>query len=198
MQGGFIVGFDSDPPSIFKSQISLIQDSGIATAMVGLLNALPATKLYKRLKEQNRLLSGSSGDNTDGSTNFIPKMGRETLISGYKHILETIYSPRQYYERIKVFLKDYKPGIRRKGDIQRGHLGTLLKTMWSLGIKGKERRYYWRLFLSTLLKNPRSLPLFISLAIQGFHFRKVAEKVVGQSLSCGSGNTTLNGRCPSK
>lgn len=198
VQGGFIVGFDSDPPSIFKSQISFIQESGIVTAMVGLLNALPATKLYKRLKEQNRLLSGSSGDNTDGSTNFIPRMGRETLVNGYKHILETIYSPRQYYERVKVFLKDYKPGIRRKGDIQPGHLGTLLKTIWSLGIKGRERRYYWRLFLSTLLKNPRSLPLFISLAIQGFHFRKVAEKVVGQSLSCGSGNTTLNGRCPSK
>lgn len=198
VQGGFIVGFDSDPPSIFKSQISFIQESGIVTAMVGLLIALPATKLYKRLKEQNRILFGSSGDNTDGSTNFIPRMGRETLINGYKHILETIYSPRQYYERIKVFLKDYKPGIKRKGDIHPAHLGTLLKTVWSLGIKERGRRYYWRLFLSTLLKNPRSLPLSMSLAIQGFHYRKVAEKVVGQPLPCGSGNTTLNGHCPSK
>lgn len=166
--------------------------------MVGLMIALPATRLYKRLKEQNRILFGSSGDNTDGSTNFIPRMGRETLINGYRHILGTIYSPRQYYERIKVFLKDYRPGIKRRGDIHPGHLGTLLRTVWSLGIKEKGRRYYWRLFFSTLLKNPRSLPLSMSLASQGFHYRKVAEKVVGQALPCGSGNTTLNGHCPSE
>ena len=180
VQGGFIVGFDSDPPSIFKSQISFIQESGIVTAMVGLLNALPGTRLYKRLKKQNRLLSDSSGDNTDGAINFIPRMGCETLINGYKHILKAIYSPKQYYERIKVFVEDYKPVSKRKGYIHPRYLGILIKTMWFLGIKEKGRRYYWRLFISTLLKNPRSLPLSISFAIQGFHFRKVAEKVVGQ------------------
>ena len=180
VQGGFIVGFDSDPPSIFKSQISFIQESGIVTAMVGLLNALPGTRLYGRLEKQNRLLCGSSGDNTDGSVNFIPRMGRETLINGYKHILKAIYSPKQYYERIKVFVEGYKPRSKRKGNIHPRYLGILIRTMWFLGIKEKGRRYYWRLFISTLLKNPRSLPLSISFAIQGFHFRKVAEKVVGQ------------------
>jgi len=55
VQGGFIVGFDSDPLSIFKSQISFIQKSGIVTAMVGLLNAPAGTRLYQRLKEENRL-----------------------------------------------------------------------------------------------------------------------------------------------
>ena len=94
VQGGFIVGFDSDPLSIFKNQISFIQKSGIVTAMVGLLNAPPGTRLYQRLKKENRLLEGISGDNTDCSINFIPKMNYETLINGYQHILNTIYSPR--------------------------------------------------------------------------------------------------------
>ena len=181
VQGGFIVGFDSDPPSIFKSQIRFIQESGIVTAMVGLLHALPGTRLYKRLKKQNRLLSGGSGDNTDGSFNFIPRMGHGALVRGYKDVLSTIYSPKQYYERIKVFVKDYKPTGKRKVNIHPRYLWIMVKTVWFLGIKEKGRRYYWRLLFSTLLSNPRFLPLSISFAIQGFHFRKVAEKVYSAS-----------------
>ena len=49
VQGGFIIGFDSDTPSIFRRQIEFIQESGIATAMVGLLQAPPGTRLFERL-----------------------------------------------------------------------------------------------------------------------------------------------------
>jgi hypothetical protein len=177
VQGGFIVGFDSDPLSIFRSQISFIQKSGIVTAMVGVLMAPPGTSLYKRLKKENRLLPGLSGDNTDGSTNIIPKMGYERLVSGYKHILGTIYSPRQYCERIKTFLREYKPRTKRRGNINPRDFPVLIRSMWVLGIKEKGRRYYWRLVAWTLLRKPRSFPLSIALAIQGFHFRKVAEKI---------------------
>jgi radical SAM superfamily enzyme YgiQ (UPF0313 family) len=177
VQGGFIVGFDSDPLSIFKSQISFIQKSGVVTAMVGVLMAPPGTRLYKRLKQDNRLLPGGTGDNTDGSTNFIPKMGRERLASGYRNIVNTIYAPKPYYERIKTFLKEYKPKSRKKPTINTRYLGALVKSMWVLGIKEKGRSYYWRLFAWTLLKKPKSFPLSISLAVQGFHFRKVAEKI---------------------
>jgi len=181
VQGGFIVGFDSDPLSIFRSQISFIQRSGIVTAMVGLLNAPRGTRLYQRLKKENRLLKGISGDNTDCSINFIPKMNHETLINGYKHIMQTIYAPKQYYERVKTFLKEYKPQ-KRKGASSRirfYHIRAFIKSMWVLGVKEKGRRYYWKLFVSTLLKYPRSFPLSISLAVYGLHFRKVAEKLGG-------------------
>jgi radical SAM superfamily enzyme YgiQ (UPF0313 family) len=178
VQGGFIVGFDSDPLSIFKSQINFIQRSGIVTAMVGLLNAPRGTRLYHRLKKENRLIMGISGDNTDCSINFIPKMDHETLINGYKHILNTIYSPKQYYERVKIFLKEYKPQGKRLGKMEFNHFTGLIKTMWILGVKEKGRRYYWRLFVSTLLKSPRTFPLSMSLAVYGFHFRKVVKKYI--------------------
>ena len=178
VQGGFIVGFDSDPLSIFKSQINFIQRSGIVTAMVGLLNAPHGTRLYQRLKQENRLLKGFSGDNTDCSLNFIPKMGHETLINGYKHILNTIYSPKQYYERVKIFLKEYKPQGIRKGKVYFYHIKGFITSMWILGVKEKGRRYYWKLFISTLLKRPRSFPISMSLAIYGYHFRKVAENIL--------------------
>jgi radical SAM superfamily enzyme YgiQ (UPF0313 family) len=178
VQGGFIVGFDSDPLSIFKSQINFIQKSGIVTAMVGLLNAPHGTKLYHRLKQENRLVKGISGDNTDCSINFIPKMDYETLINGYKHILNTIYSPKQYYERVIIFLKEYKPQGNRLGKIGFNHLIGLVKSMWVLGVKEKGRRYYWKLFASTLFKHPRSFPLSMTLAVYGFHFRKVARNIL--------------------
>ncbi|MFC1864947.1 B12-binding domain-containing radical SAM protein [Chloroflexota bacterium] len=179
VQGGFIVGFDSDPISIFRSQISFIQKSGIVTAMVGLLNAPPGTRLHQRLKKENRLLKSFSGDNTDYSINFIPKMNYETLIDGYKHILNTIYSPREYYERVWTFLKEYKP--QKVGGISRlrfYHIKAFIKTIWFMGIREKGRRYYWKLLISTLFRHPRHFPLSISLSVFGFHFRKVAEKFI--------------------
>ena len=178
VQGGFIVGFDSDPLSIFKSQISFIQKSGIVTAMVGLLNAPHGTRLYQRLKQENRLLKGFSGDNTDCSLNFVPKMNYETLINGYKHILDTIYSPQQFYERVKTFLNEYKPRGKRKGKLQFYHIRAFIKSMWLLGVREKGRRYYWKLFVSTLLRRPRSFPISMSLAVHGYHFRKVVEKYI--------------------
>ncbi len=177
VQGGFIIGFDSDPVSIFKSQINFIQKSGIVTAMVGLLNAPPGTRLYQRLQKENRLLTSFSGDNTECSTNFIPKMNYETLITGYKHVIETIYSPRPYYERVRTFLKEYKPprgnGMPR---MKLYHIEAFFKSIWVLGIREKGRKYYWKLLISTLLKHPRAFPLSVSLSVFGFHFRKVAEK----------------------
>ena len=178
VQGGFIVGFDSDPLSIFKRQIDFIQNSGIVTAMVGLLNAPPGTRLYQRLKKENRLLKAFSGDNNDLALNFIPRMNSTTLINGYKHILDTIYSPKPYYERVKAFLKEYRPGIRKRSKLQPYQLAAFLKSIWILGFREKGRKYYWRLFLLTLLKYPRKLPVSISMSVYGYHFRKVVAKYI--------------------
>jgi radical SAM superfamily enzyme YgiQ (UPF0313 family) len=178
VQGGFIVGFDSDPLSIFKSQVSFIQKSGIVTAMVGLLSAPPGTRLYQRLKKENRLIKAFTGNNTDCSLNFIPKMHYETLIDGYKHILNTIYSPKHYYERVKTFLKEYKPRRETARRMQFHHLRPFFKSIWFLGIRERGRRYYWKLFLSTLLKQPRKFPISISLSVYGYHFRKVVKNYI--------------------
>jgi radical SAM superfamily enzyme YgiQ (UPF0313 family) len=176
VQGGFILGFDSDPASIFSKQINFIQKTGIVTAMVGLLNAPNGTKLYQRLKKEKRLINNFTGDNTDFSINFVPTMKYETLVTGYKNVLDTIYSPRHYYERVVTLLKEYKP--RKTAGISQlrfNHITSLIKSLWFLGVTNRGRRYFWRLLISTLLRNPRHFPLSISLSVSGFHFRKVAE-----------------------
>ena len=173
VQGGFIVGFDSDTPSIFQRQIDFIQKSGIVTAMVGLLNAPPGTRLYNRLKKEGRL-AGLVSCNTDGTTNIIPRMDLKALSDGYKSIMGQIYSPKIYYDRVRTFLKEYKaPEAKLPFSVH--DLMAFLRSCIHLGILGKERFQYWKLLVWTLRKRPELLPLAITLTIYGHHFRKVCE-----------------------
>jgi len=176
VQGGFIVGFDSDTPSIFQRQIDFIQKSGVVTAMVGLLQAPFGTQLYERLKGEGRLVEESSGNNVEAATNIIPKMDMETLREGYKEILRHIYTPKAYYDRVITFLREYEVP-RIKFEVSRDHWLAFVRSIYQLGIKGVERVQYWRLFLWTLFHRPRLLPYAITLAIYGYHFRTVCEQI---------------------
>ncbi|MBW1782093.1 MAG: B12-binding domain-containing radical SAM protein [Deltaproteobacteria bacterium] len=173
VQGGFIVGFDNDTQSIFQRQIDFIQKSGIVTAMVGLLQAPAGTRLYERLKQEGRLIGYMSGDNLDGTTNFITRMDLDTLREGYRKIMLHIYSRKHYYQRVRTFLREYKAP---KIDIPLNWRSVLafFRSNIRLGIIGSERFQYWGLFWWTLFKRPGHLPLAITLAVYGYHFRKVS------------------------
>jgi len=173
VQGGFIVGFDSDNPTIFKRMIEFIQNSGVVTAMVGLLNAPKGTQLYQRLMEEGRISSSFNGNNTDLSINFIPKMNLNDLMNGYNHIINTIYSPKHYYKRVMNFLKEYQPVKSRKVHFSINEFAALARANFRLGFIGKERVYYWKLFFWSAFRRPKVFPLAITLSIYGYHFRKV-------------------------
>ncbi|MFO7870900.1 MAG: B12-binding domain-containing radical SAM protein [Kiritimatiellia bacterium] len=174
VQAGFIVGFDHDDTSIFQRQIDFIQKSGIVTAMVGLLQAPAGTRLFDRMKKAGRIHGDSSGDNVDGTTNIIPVMGADILARGYRRILSHIYSPEHYYERIKVFLREYKPP-RTRGHLQFSHIKALVRSFFRLGVLGPERFHYWKLIFWTLFKHPPLFPEAVILSIYGYHFRRVCE-----------------------
>ncbi len=175
VQGGFIVGFDSDKPSIFQRQIDFIQRSGIVTAMVGLLQAPFGTKLYKRLASEGRVDETWTGDNVDGTSNVHSIMDPALLKEGYQHILRSIYNPRAYYERVRTFLREYRPGTAVRPVPMWSYLTAWLRSIVVLGVRGKERAEYWRLWFWTLLHRPRLFPQAITFAIYGYHFRRVCE-----------------------
>lgn len=175
VQGGFIVGFDQDNPSIFNRMVEFIQDSGIVTAMVGLLNAPKGTQLYQRLVQEGRMTEEFSGDNTNFTINFIPKMDKDILLKGYKNIVATIYSPKYYYERIYNFLKTFDVDKLVSDDINAINILAFFKSILHLGVLGKERRYYWKLLRWSLFKHPKLVPAAVRFSIYGFHFRKVYE-----------------------
>ncbi|HSL90066.1 MAG TPA: DUF4070 domain-containing protein [Ignavibacteriaceae bacterium] len=174
VQGGFIVGFDNDHPKIFEELTSFIQQSGIVTAMVGLLNAPRGTKLEKRLENEGRLLKDFTGNNTDFTINFIPKMDSEKLLDGYRSILKTIYSPKYFYERVMIFLKDFEPKKKKVFHLNPNYILALFRSIVKLGVIGEERIYYWKLFLWTLFRKPQLFSLAILFTIYGFHFKKIS------------------------
>ncbi len=174
VQGGFIVGFDNDPPVIFEELTNFIQQSGIVTAMVGLLNAPKGTKLQQRLLSEGRLLADFTGNNTDFSINFIPQMNPEVLLEGYKKILNTIYSPKYYYERVMRFMKDFEPKKKKVFHLNPNYILALFRSMLKLGVVGEERIYYWKLFFWSLFHKPQLFSLAILFTIYGFHFKKIS------------------------
>lgn len=174
VQGGFIIGFDSDTPSIFSRQIEFIQKSGIVTAMVGLLQAPLGTKLYQRLAGEGRLLRVFSGDNVDGMTNIVPRMPLEALQQGYRRVVRSLYTPANYYARVRTFLREFQPSkVRVPIDFE--HVLALFRSIVRLGFLGKGRLEYWRFFFWALFRKPRLFPLAITFTIYGFHFQRVVD-----------------------
>jgi radical SAM superfamily enzyme YgiQ (UPF0313 family) len=177
VQGGFIVGFDSDEASIFQRQIDFIQKSGIVTAMVSVLTALPKTKLYQRLKDTGRLLKRTSGNNTSLSgLNFIPTMDTDELIHGHQKIISTIYEPKSYYARIRTLLEEYRPKRFKKSKLSMYYVRAAFNCFWFLGIRDKSRKYFWRLIGWSLIHKPKLLPQAIGFSLIGMHFRSVGNE----------------------
>ncbi|MEN8193424.1 MAG: B12-binding domain-containing radical SAM protein [Bacteroidota bacterium] len=177
VSGGFIVGFDHDPPSIFDQQIDFIKESGIVSAMVGVLNAPTGTKLFNRMKSENRLLDSFTGNNMDGSINFIPQMNYSELMSGYTKILKTIYADREYYQRVKQFLLNYKIPEWSINSPSLSEIKTFFKMVWKLGFLDGSKVYFWKLLGYTLIKCPQKLVLAMTFAVYGFHFRNIVRTI---------------------
>jgi len=55
------------------------------------------------------------------------------------------------------------------------HLLAFPRSVYRLGILGKERRYYWDLLLWTLFRRPALFPMAVTFTIYGHHFQKVCE-----------------------
>ena len=133
VSGGFIVGFDSDTESVFQRQIDFIQKSGIVSAMVGLLNAPKNTKLYAQMEHENRLTIDASGNNTDYSMNFVPKMNSTELLDGYKTIIRNIYTSKHFYKRLRQLLLNYNRPSSTGATFSFSLLYSLMKSIYVIG-----------------------------------------------------------------
>jgi len=172
VMGGFIVGFDSDKIDIFSRISRFINESGIVTSMVGLLNAPSGTRLYKRLIKENRIVKEMTGNNTDYSTNFLPKMDYKVLVEGYKKIISDIYSPEIYYKRVRKFLRHYRLKHKTRKGFSAAYIRGFFMSIYKLGIRKGVRWQYWKLVIWTILRRPRLMPLAITMAIYGTHFMR--------------------------
>jgi radical SAM superfamily enzyme YgiQ (UPF0313 family) len=180
VMAGFIVGFDNDPEDIFERQVTFIRESGIPLAMVGLLTALPDTQLWRRLEKEGRLLNVATGNNTDCTINFVPKMNQQKLVEGYKTVLRTIYSPNDFYRRALDCLTRFGTNhVWHPESHLTEDLKSLAKIVFMLGIRESSRSQFWRYFYQLLRRHRQNFAHGLTLAAMGYHFRRITEIYCG-------------------
>jgi radical SAM superfamily enzyme YgiQ (UPF0313 family) len=175
VMAGFIIGFDNDPEDIFERQINFIRESAIPLAMVGLLTALPQTQLWRRLQREGRLLQESTGNITDCSLNFIPRMDPRRLIADYKTLLRKIYSPAEYYERALECLKRMPAASAPQRPHPIRDVTTFMRVILALGVRDRERSKFWRYMGCVAASHRKTFARAVILAAMGYHFRKLTE-----------------------
>jgi len=136
--GGFIIGFDNDTVNTFDMQYRFIVDSGIVSAMVGLLMAVERTPLYDRLKKEGRLRPEVAGsDNSKLATNVIPKgMTYDEMISGYQSLYHRLSEHGTISRRIRNKVR-YLTGSPYKNTSSVGdRLGAMAKLVHHVAREG--------------------------------------------------------------
>jgi radical SAM superfamily enzyme YgiQ (UPF0313 family) len=184
VSGGFIVGFDTDPRDVFDRQIRFIKELAVPTAMIGLLTALPRTKLFDRLKAEGRLRSTSSGNNThELDINFTPVLPEKQLVSGYIRILSEIYAPKVYFQRCLEFFRRLPPS--RQTHVEGAEGGTFsvrnIRTVFSSFFRQTFSSYgpaYISYLAKALPRYPDHFVRIITMAIQGHHLFRITRRTV--------------------
>src|ERR1039457_6220653 len=197
VMGGFILGFDTDREDIFDRMVEFIQKSGIPVAMVGLLQAMPGTQLFQRLRKEGRILDAGHGDNTDDKLNFVPAMDATQLVEGYRSVLKRIYSCEAYYERVKLDLSRTHPRPSKESEraqrtrqkwLTKGNARAFVTSIIRQGVLGKQRWSYWKFLMSVATRYRHCVGAAMTLAVMGYHFQ-----VMTSRLSEHGGSATLVG-----
>src|ERR1700726_2676921 len=182
VMGGFIVGFDSDPPDIFDRQIEFVQRAAIPWAMTGILQAPPTTPLYERMKKDGRLLENNPEPNNFESPNFRTVLPLPELLDGTKRILLALYDPQRFYQRVLDSLERWQlqPGQKASAISLRYVLRVLLKSVWKQGVLSHYRGAYWRFMRGLMMRwglDPQKRRLGLGLGLSGHHFIRYARQV---------------------
>jgi radical SAM superfamily enzyme YgiQ (UPF0313 family) len=181
VMGGFILGFDTDREDIFDRMTEFIQKSGIPIAMVGLLQAMPGTQLFRRLWREGRILHTDAGNNTSISLNFLPRMDATKLVEGYRSVLKQIYSSEAYYKRVKLYLSRIQsaPGEKRFQQpwLTVANARALVTSIVRQGVFGRQRWSYWKFVAAAATRYRRSFGTAMTLAVMGYHFQVMTRKL---------------------
>jgi len=185
VMGGFILGFDTDREDIFDRMVEFIQKSGIPVAMVGLLQAMPGTQLFRRLWREGRILDLGHGDNTGDKLNFLPNMDAAKLVEGYRSVLKRIYSCEAYYERVKLYLNRTQPrnGERktRQKWLTRSNARAFVTSIVRQGVFGPQRWSYWKFLLAVATRYRHCVGAAMTMAVMGYHLQVMTRRLAGEA-----------------
>jgi radical SAM superfamily enzyme YgiQ (UPF0313 family) len=182
---GFIVGFDSDDESIFARQLEFINQTGIAWAMAGVLQAPPTTALFDRMKREGRLIENSQSTTNFSPPNFRTAMPLLALLHGLAGLLRALYTPEAYFGRAFRSIESWTPRATQVPPTlpMSYNLRVLFSSMWRQGVLSNYRAAFWR-FLFTIVRNwarePAKLWLGYMVLLSANHFLNYAKVAAGE------------------
>ena len=181
---GFIVGFDGEERGVFEAQRRFIEASGIGVAMVGLLQAIPNTQLWRRLRAEGRLLEAldSTGNHTMEGINFVPngELTKREYLASYRQLVREIFQPKNYFARTLPALLELQarvpPGAARRHGAKL--LTVLLKEAYYFGVRSKAlRSHFWQALWVILRSRPGALESFIFDCAVFHHLQQHADYI---------------------
>ncbi len=187
VNGGYIIGFDTESPAIADNMITSIQNSGICMAMLGLLYALPNTQLTRRLESEGRLFHNAAKtvteldiDQTTSGLNFITLKPRIQILKNFLQVIEHIYEPANYYKRIIYNGLNLKIAYKHKNGFFTTimHLRSFLTLCGMVGFNKHTGYHFWKMFFTVLIRNPGAVEASVNLAAMFIHFLKQKRYVV--------------------
>ncbi len=188
VNAGFIIGFDNENGQTAKKMNALIQDTGICTAMLGLLYALPNTKLTRRLQLEGRLFEESSIftdnktqiDQASSGLNFITVRPRIDILKDFVEVIDYIYDPEHYYDRVISTCLNLKVTNKYKPDLKMilKNLRSFSRIVRRVGCNRITGKLFWKMFFTVLLKNPKAIEWGVSLSAMFIHFYNHSDFII--------------------
>ncbi|MBE0572041.1 MAG: B12-binding domain-containing radical SAM protein [Ignavibacteriaceae bacterium] len=188
VNAGFIIGFDNENGQTAKRMNDFIQDTGICVAMLGLMYALPNTKLTKRLALEGRLFEESSIftdtttqiDQASSGLNFITLRPRINILKDFVDVISYIYTPENYYKRVIDTCLNLKVTNKHKYNFKKilKNLRSFSRILRKVGFNRATGKQFWKMFFTVLLKNPKAIEWGVSLSAMFIHFYKHSNFVI--------------------
>ncbi len=188
VNAGFIIGFDNENGQTARRMNAFIQDTGICVAMLGLMYALPNTKLTERLQREGRLFEEHSVftdnktqiDQASSGLNFITLRPRIDILRDFVDVLSYIYKPEHYYKRIIRTCLNLKVNYKYKHNFRMiiKNLRSFIRISRQVGFNGVTGKLFWKMFFTVLFKNTKALEWGISLSAMFIHFYKHSNFIV--------------------
>jgi radical SAM superfamily enzyme YgiQ (UPF0313 family) len=181
----FVLGLDGERSGAGRRIAALVEATGIPLVALNILQSLPNTALWERLRREGRLRELASGDTTGPRLNFVPSRPEAEVIEEYLALWDELYEPRRFYQRAHRYILEMRPTRRALGqaaaasreersgwwqvpsDHRRGYWATLWRLLWRRGIFSRDGIVLWRLTLDVFRRNPSRLRRFFILCALG-------------------------------
>jgi len=151
---GMIIGLDTDTPDTGRFLLDFVEKSQIPMLTINLLQALPRTPLWDRLKREHRLIE----DDDNLESNVVFKMPYDDVVAMWRECMRVAYLPEalfaRYEHQIRVAYANRKrlPNSPQRASWRniRRALIMLSRIVWFVGVRGDYRRVFWRFALARL------------------------------------------------